>query len=92
MAHTADADWMTAMMMTTAAPIFVTVGSSVKLAANRESFALEGKFTGAEEEGKAEDELFEVVGVSPAICRRNIVVGRRVASPMVHVVGLLDSS
>lgn len=40
--------------------------------------------TAAEEEGKVGDELFEVVvGVSTAVCRRNVVVRRRVESPVV---------
>ena len=88
----ADADWMTIMMTTTA--IFVTVGShllSAKLAANRQSLRLRGNVGGAEGEGKVRGEVFEVVGVSPAVFKRGFVIGRRVESPTVRVVGLLDS-
>jgi len=78
----ADADWMTIMMTTTA--ILMTVGShllSAKLAANRQSLRLRGNVGGAEGEGKVRGEVFEVVGVSPAVFKRGFVIGRRVESP-----------
>jgi hypothetical protein len=65
----------------------------MKLAANKESFVLEVRFMGDEEEVKVGDQAFQVVvGISTAIFMGDIVVGRKVETPTVRDARWLDLS